>query len=161
LLLDWIGEMSGFIKNLDRNHLLAVGDEGYLRHAQTHDHLYDGSHGVDGEAILNFGEIDFGTFHFYPESMDRSPEFMDTWILDHVASGQRANKPMLLEEYGIKIDGDWAASPEERNEWYAAWLESVLEFGAVGDLLWMVGGEEADTAGFRDDYTVLSAAEVP
>jgi mannan endo-1,4-beta-mannosidase len=161
LLLDWIGEMSRFVKSLDPNHLLAVGDEGYLKHAQTHDDLYDGSHGVDGEAILNFGEIDFGTFHFYPESMNRAPQFLDTWIRDHVGSGQRANKPMLLEEYGIKINGTFVGSAKQRNDWYARWLDSVRRYGAAGDLLWMVGGSAPDTAGFRDDYTVLSAAEVP
>jgi mannan endo-1,4-beta-mannosidase len=161
LLLDWIGEMSRFVKALDANHLLAVGDEGFLRHAQTNDDLYDGSHGVDGEAILNFGEIDFGTYHFYPESMKRSPDFLEVWIKDHVESGQRANKAMLLEEYGIKIDGTTIGTVTERNQWYERWLSAVQQLGGAGDLLWMIGCVNPDTAGFKDDYTVLSADEVP
>jgi len=161
LLLDWIGEMGRFVKTLDSNHLLALGDEGFLRHAKTHDDLYDGSHGVDGEAILNFGEIDFGTCHFYPESMKRSPAFLEVWVKDHVESGQRANKPMLLEEYGIKIDGQTIGTAVERNQWYERWLNAVQQHGGAGDLLWMIGGTDPDTTGFRDDYTVLSADEVP
>ena len=161
LLLDWIGNMSAFLKSLDQNHLLAVGDEGFLRHASTNDDLYDGRHGVDGEAILNFGEIDFGTFHFYPESMNRTPDFAETWIRDHVDSGARANKPMLLEEYGIKADGSSPGSVVQRNKTYAGWLEKVRRFRLAGELLWMCGCKEPDTSGFRDDYTVYRADEVP
>lgn len=161
LLLDWIGDMSRFLKGLDGNHLLAVGDEGFLRHPLTDDNLYDGSHGVDGEAILNFGEIDFGTFHFYPESMNRPLDFAETWIRDHVESGARANKPMVMEEYGVKAEGSTAAAAAQRNETYAGWLDYARRFGLAGDLLWMCGCKEPDTAGFRDDYTVYDAAEVP
>jgi mannan endo-1,4-beta-mannosidase len=158
LVLDWVGEMSAFVKSLDRNHLLAVGDEGFLLHAQTKDPLYNGSHGVDGEAILNFGEIDFGTYHFYPEHMN-GPAFAETWIRDHVASGTRANKPMLLEEYGLTL-GD-GTNPEKRLEWYARWTQWLGEAGGAGALLWMLGGTADDVTGFRDSYTVYSAAEVP
>jgi mannan endo-1,4-beta-mannosidase len=161
LLLDWIGEMSAFVKSLDRNHLLALGDEGFLRHAHVHDHLYDGSHGVDGEATLNFGEIDFGTYHFYPDAMQHAPEFGETWIRDHVASGQRANKPMLLEEYGLALNTSAAPTPADRKTWYSRWIHSVFEAGGGGDLLWMLGNSDPETAGFRDDFTIYSAVEAP
>ncbi|HEY6290750.1 MAG TPA: cellulase family glycosylhydrolase [Terriglobia bacterium] len=159
LFLDWVGEMSRYVKTLDSNHLLAVGDEGLLLHPETNDPLYDGSHGVDGEAILNFGEIDFGTYHFYPSSMAHSNDFAATWIADHVASGARANKPMLLEEYGLGLGAALDASG--RNQWYARWLGSVFQAGGAGDLLWMIGGSAPDVAGFRDEYTVLSGTDVP
>ena len=161
LLLDWIGEMSRFVKDLDSNHLLGMGDEGYLKHASTNDNLYDGSHGVDGEAILNFGEVDFGTFHFYPESMNRPPKFLETWIRDHVESGQRANKPMLLEEYGIKLDPKAASPVPQRSQIYAGWLETASRLSLAGDLLWMCGCKDPDAIGFRDDYTIYTAGEVP
>jgi hypothetical protein len=57
-----------------------VGDEGFLQHADTRDDLYNASHGVDGEAILNCGAIDFGTYHFYPESMNHTAEFLPVWV---------------------------------------------------------------------------------
>ena len=152
LLLDWIGEMSAFVKSVDRNHLLAVGDEGFLRHAQTRDHLYDGSHGVDGEAILNFGEIDFGTYHWYPKDMGHPPSFAETWIRDHVQSGARANKPMLLAEYGLRL-GE-VKSAAERNQWYARWAESVDAAGGAGHLLWMLGSGAPEVAAFQDPFTL-------
>jgi len=159
LFLEWVGEMSRFVKTLDSNHLLAVGDEGFLQHAETNDPLYNGSHGVDGEAILNFGEIDFGTYHFYPSSMAHSNDFGSTWIADHVASGTRANKPMLLEEYGLGLSATLDASG--RNQWYARWLDSVFQTGGAGDLLWMIGGSASDIAGFKDEFTILGATDVP
>lgn len=153
LLLDWVGEMSAFVKSFDRNHLLALGDEGFLRHAATHDPLYNGSHGVDGEAVLNFGEIDFGTCHFYPTNMGHGPEFGATWIRDHVASCSRAGKPMLFEEYGLTLQevGNDAAL---RAEWYAQWTEAVRDAGGGGHLLWMLGCRNPDVVAFHDDYTV-------
>ena len=159
LFLDWVGEMSRFVKGLDSNHLLGLGDEGFLQHADTNDPLYDGSHGVDGEAILGFGDIDFATYHFYPSTMGHTADFAETWIRDHVASGRRANKPAILEEYGLELSSTVTTS--DRNRWYGDWLNSVFQAGGAGDLLWMIGGNEADVAGFRDQYTVLSGAEVP
>lgn len=161
LLLDWIGEMCRFVKSLDRNHLLSVGDEGFLRRAGTHDPMYDGQYGVDTEAFLNFGEIDFGTIHFYPETTGKPPEFLTTWLQDLAGSGQRANKPMLLEEFGIKLDKTVPDPAARRNQVYAEWLDSADRFAIAGDLLWMAGGTAPDIAGFRDDYTIHSASEVP
>jgi hypothetical protein len=68
---------------------------------------------------------------------------------------------MLLEEYGVKIDGVKITSASERNGWYARWLDAVYRLRGAGDLLWMLGGSTPDTSAFRDDYTVLSAADVP
>ena len=159
LFLNWVSDMSSFVKALDSNHLLAVGDEGFLFHAGTTDPLYDGSHGVDGEAILGIGDIDFGTYHFYPTAMAHPPAFGDTWIKDHVAAGQRANKPVMMGEYGLELSS--AVTADQRNQWYASWLQSVSQAGGAGDLLWMIGGSDADVAGYHDEFTVLSGAEVP
>lgn len=159
LFLDWVGETSRFVKALDSNHLLALGDEGFLLHAGTNDPLYNGSHGVDGEAVLGFGEIDFATYHFYPSAMGHPNDFGETWVKDHVASAGRANKPAIIEEYGLGLSS--TVTPADRNQWYARWLESVVQAQGAGDLLWMIGGTQADANGFRDEFTVLSGAEVP
>jgi hypothetical protein len=37
--------------------------------------------------------------------MEHSNDFAGTWIADHVASGERSNKPMILEEYGLGLSG--------------------------------------------------------
>ena len=163
LLLDWVRDMVRFIKDLDANHLVALGDEGFLRHDHPQNHLYTGEYGVDFEATLGVPGIDFGCFHFYPavEQMNVPLEFGVTWISDHVDAGRRANKPVILEEYGIKIGDHEVTSSSERDKWYAAWRQSVYESGGAGDLLWMIGSHEASVARNRDDYTIYSAEEIP
>jgi mannan endo-1,4-beta-mannosidase len=163
LLLDWIRDVCGFIKEQDANHLVALGDEGFLRRDHAQNHLYTGEYGVDFEATLGIPEIDFGCYHFYPafEQMNVPLEFGSAWITDHVEAGRRADKPVLLEEYGIKIGGPDATSSAERDEWYAVWRQTVYEAGGAGDLLWMIGSHEASVAGNYDDYTIYSAEEIP
>ena len=46
-LLGWVDEMSRYIRGLDSNHLIAVGDEGYL-----------GMYGVNSEKLLEIEHID-------------------------------------------------------------------------------------------------------
>jgi mannan endo-1,4-beta-mannosidase len=142
LLLDWAGEMSAHVKSLDRNHLLAVGDEGF-----------------DG-ALLNFGGIDYGTCHLYPKNMGHGPEFGATWIGDHVAACARANKPMMLAEYGLTLD-EVGNAPAVRRAWYSKWIEAVRDAGGAGHLVWMLGCRNPDVADFQDGYTVYSEDEIP
>ena len=86
--------------------------------------------------------------------MGHGNDFGDTWVRDHVESGARADKPMILEEYGLE-------TAAERDVWYPRWLGSVLRHGGAGDLLWMLGSSEPDVSGFKDTYTVLDGSEVP
>jgi endo-1,4-beta-mannosidase len=50
-LIDWVHEMSTWLKSIDPNHLVAVGDEGCFR----------------CERLLQVPDIDFGTCHLYPD----------------------------------------------------------------------------------------------
>jgi mannan endo-1,4-beta-mannosidase len=87
--------------------------------------------------------------------------FGQTWIQDHVSAGQRANKPVVMEEYGIRIGDYRVTSGQERDGWYARWQQAVYDSGGAGDLLWMLGCQEPEVAGYRDEYTVYSASDVP
>ena len=163
LLLDWAVEMSRFAKQQDPNHLVCPGDEGFLRRDRPRNHLYTGEYGIDFDAILGLPDIDFGTYRFYPGrgAMGVKKDFAPAWIADHIESGRRAVKPVLLEEYGLRVDARDPGAVAERDFWYGRWLESVYSGGGAGDLLWMIGSREPSVAGNRDDYTVYSAAEVP
>jgi mannan endo-1,4-beta-mannosidase len=148
ILLEWVRDMSRWIKQNDPNHLLGVGDEGFF-----------GKHGVDCNAFLNVPDIDFGTFHLYPQAWkQRDPlSFGLRWIEQHLAAGRSAGKPMLLEEYGMTIGG-------ERDNIYRAWLRSVLEQEGAGDLAWMIASTDDETGELYPDYdqfTFYSDAEVP
>jgi mannan endo-1,4-beta-mannosidase len=163
LLLDWAAEMAQFVKQQDPNHLVSLGDEGFLKRPRPKNHLYKGSYGVDFDAILEIPDIDFGTYRFYPSAnaMNVRNDFARVWIADHVAAGARANKPVVLEEYGLVADRDDPDALAERDQWYEQWLDSVYIEGGAGDLLWMMGCTEASVAGNYDGYTIYSAAEVP
>ena len=160
LMVNWIAEMSRFLKSLDQNHLLAVGDEGFF-YKRGKTHLYDGRYGTDFEAILQLQDIDFGTYHLYPQNWGQGAResFEESWITDHISAGDGARKPVLLEECGLRLDAD-VPSQGSRNAHYRRWSQLINDLKGAGLLLWMLGANEPDTAAFRDAYTFLTAAEL-
>jgi len=155
ILLDWTAEMGALVKRLDAVHLLALGDEGSF-YRKGSGHLYDGTYGVDFEAILALKEIDFGTYHCYPQhwGLSGNLEFAEQWMADHIAAGKRANKPVVLEEYGLKIDGCRVKSASERDQWLRRWREFVQQMDGGGTLVWMLGCDAPDTSGYRNSYAI-------
>jgi mannan endo-1,4-beta-mannosidase len=158
LLVNWADEMSRHIKALDSNHLVACGDEGYYRKRfRFRNTAYNGSHGVDTEALLRLPAIDFGTYHLYAAYRGRADPvaFGRRWIRDHVRTGLRAGKPVLLEEYGVR-----AGDAESREAVYTAWLAAVHEYGGAGDLVWGIAGEiNGSRYPDYDGFTLYSAAD--
>lgn len=155
LLLDWIEEMSGFVKERDSNHLLGVGDEGFF-HQRGRSHLYNGMYGVDFEAILRLPAIDLGTFHLYLQHWGESlgSDFPRRWIRDHTEAAAKAEKPVILEEFGISEDDDPEMTEESRQALYRDWTNQIQAEGGAGALIWMLGSRSAEVAGFRDKYTL-------
>jgi mannan endo-1,4-beta-mannosidase len=155
LLLDWIGEMSAFVKERDTNHLLGAGDEGFFNR-RARSHLYNGTYGVDFEAILRLPVIDFGTFHMYLEHWGESlgSGFPQRWIRDHTEAAARAGKPVILEEFGLSFDEHPTMTEELRRAIYRDWADQVRTDGGAGALGWMLGNDSAETVGFRDKYTM-------
>ena len=160
-LLRWIDDMSRFVKRLDGNHLLGAGDEGFFRKL-SRSHLYNGTHGVDFNAILELPAIDFGTYHMYPQFWNQRDylDFAARWISDHNDAARLANKPVLLEEFGLKEDRSLAAVGS-RDELYSRWLQQIREEGGAGALLWMLGHDDGDTKDFRDRFTIMRGDELP
>jgi mannan endo-1,4-beta-mannosidase len=95
LLLDWISTMSRVVKQSDRNHLLAVGDEGF----------FDGDKGADFKTFLAVPEIDFGTFHLYPQDWKKGDPllFGVRWIEDRIAAARGLGKPAILQNTACAI----------------------------------------------------------
>lgn len=135
LLLSWIAEMATLIRAKSPNHLIAVGDEGFFhRQGAGKNELFNGSRGTNFEAILGIGAVDFGTYHLYGDWAKGKDlvEFGSMWIREHNEAAARANKPVLLEEYG-------ALPCPNRPAIYEAWLNEVRTSNALGALLWMLG----------------------
>ncbi|RSH76789.1 uncharacterized protein EHS24_005367 [Apiotrichum porosum] len=61
-LTQWISDRASYIKSLDSNHMVAIGDW-----------AYNGNSGLDFNTNLKLSNIDFGTFHMYPEAWGETP----------------------------------------------------------------------------------------
>jgi mannan endo-1,4-beta-mannosidase len=159
VLLNWIDEMSRMVRSIAPRQLVAAGDEGFFCWPRPESWLYDGSQGVNCDAILTLDAIDFGTYHLYTDHgwmNDNDPAaFGRRWIRQHSEAGQRANKPMLLEEFGL------ALPPEARAQIYAAWLAEVSASGGLGALIWMIGAAEGPGQPYSlDPYAITDGPEL-
>jgi mannan endo-1,4-beta-mannosidase len=174
----WADEMSSFIKTLDPNHLVAVGDEGFVSGDEPA--AYRAKDGVDHRALTALAGVDFGTFHLYPEDWGASIESGDAWIDAQLAVARELDKPALLEEYGLKVErssdttGEVTRGADERERAYRRWNALLLRGGANGALAWMLAGRDEASAGepaprypdydhytfYRDDVTGRLLADV-
>lgn len=145
---NWISEISAYIKSIDPNHLVAVGDEGFFNEPGNPSYPYQGGEGIDFNVNLNISTIDFGTFHLYPESWGQSSNpsssaWGSQWISDHATSQKSANKPVIMEEFGVTSD---------QTDVYKAWFSTVLSSGLSGDLIWQAGSHLSTGDTPQDGY---------
>lgn len=114
----WIEEMCTFVKSLDQQHLVTVGEEGYYyltEESMSSNPQYGVSNwaqewGQDFVADHSSECIDFATFHAWVDNWqddtnpndDLSLSFFVNWIDRHVqdTSLYLQGKPVLLEEFG-------------------------------------------------------------
>ncbi|KDR78310.1 hypothetical protein GALMADRAFT_1312903 [Galerina marginata CBS 339.88] len=144
----WASTMSAFIKDIDRNHLVAMGDEGFFNQPSSPLYPYQGTEGVDFEANLKIKTLDFGTFHLYPESWGQTADpsgFGVQWILDHAALMKSQNKPVLMEEFGV---------PDIKSTAYPAWYSTIVNSSLTGDLIWQAGSNLTNGLTANDGYTI-------
>jgi mannan endo-1,4-beta-mannosidase len=136
-LLDWADEMSTYINSVDANHMISVGDEGFLDHGNANDWPYNAADGVDHEALTALPNIDFGTYHAYPDSWGHDVAWTTQWIRDHNAAAATLNKPTILEEFGLR---DQTA----RDPAYQTWVDTVRTGGGDGWAFWILTGIQED-----------------
>jgi mannan endo-1,4-beta-mannosidase len=147
--------------------MVGVGDEGYFRRAGAGRHaLYNGAHGVDCERILGVPTVDFGTCHLYSDfdARENAATFGSRWIREHIEAGQRAGKPMVIEEYGYKTQGvNDDKGKKQRDAVFQMWLDQVLQSNGAGALVWMIASvmENGQLYPDYDRYTVYAAEDVP
>ena len=138
----WAREMSAYLRSVDEKHLIVVGDEGFF--SSGSESFYNGDDGVDHEALLALPDIDYGTFHLYPDHWGTGLRWADGWIEDHIVAARKAGKPTVLEEYGALVKRDDAGKItwgwERRERVYTQWNRLMLERGGTGIMYWMQAG---------------------
>ncbi|RDB24327.1 putative mannan endo-1,4-beta-mannosidase F [Hypsizygus marmoreus] len=145
---NWAKTISAYIKSIDPNHLVGLGDEGFYNQPSAPTYPYQGSEGVDFDANLAIDTLDFGTFHSYPESWGQSGNSQawgTQWIADHAASQNKVGKPVIIEEFGVTNNQPTV---------YTAWLNQVVSSGIAGDLIWQAGSHLSSGNTPNDGYAV-------
>lgn len=176
-ITNWASEMVEYVRSLDPNHMIAVGDEGFYTGGNKS--MYKGEDGVDHDALLAIPDVDYGTFHLYPDHWNTGLRWADQWIEDHIVSARKAGKPTVLEEYGIQVkrdkqDEDNATAQRNRpapiiSGWarrestYQQWNQHMLQRGGAGNMFWMISGSDDYSGRYRDydGFTVYSPDEDP
>ena len=135
-LVAWVGEMSAYVRSLDANHMISVGDEGFYCNEACASGAWwcDCSSGVSASAFAAAPHISYMTAHLYPDSWGTDWAWGAWWIANHTALAHSAPiaKPFVVEEFGI--DG------ADQHDVYSNWTSTALASGADGFQFWMIVG---------------------
>ncbi|HKB87696.1 MAG TPA: T9SS type A sorting domain-containing protein, partial [Ignavibacteriaceae bacterium] len=114
IVYNWYSEMASYFKSIDRNHLLSTGETGYDNHKENYSDadlyynssyfLFNGSKGTSFIENTSIKDIDYSSFHLYPDSWQFESLAGNTWIDNHTAISEGYNKPALLGEFGVVKD---------------------------------------------------------
>jgi len=125
----WFAEMSGYLKSLDPNHLVAPGAWGYRSSSERREWLAD--HALPS--------IDYCDVHNYPrddhDSFVDSPAALKEFIENRAAASFSLGKPIVLGEFGMGVEGHKGAS---QAEWYRAFFEGNARAGVAGAMFWIL-----------------------
>jgi len=158
-LVNWASEMSTYIKSIDSQHLVAVGDEGFFNRSGATDWFYNGGEGVDWDRLIALPNIDYGTYHLYPDHWNKTPEWGTQWIIDHIEKGNAIGKPVVLEEFGYR-------NQATRDQVYQTWLSTIEQYNGAGSQFWILTGIQDDNSlypdydGFRVIYPSSTATVI-
>ena len=139
--------MSEYVKSVDPNHMVSLGDEGfynkpygYYNEYTTSNYAFYGAEGVDFEKLMTIDTLDFGTPHLY----------LDQWGMKHTGTGQddllwfkihgetcaELDKPVILEEFGLT---NRAIRDSEYEQWFEVLEGNVYEtVEYAGTNYWMI-----------------------
>ena len=155
----WASEMSSYLKSIDPNHMVAVGDEGFLDGDSEH-WTYHAGNGVDHRTLTALPNIDYGTFHLYPEAWGTGFGWSERWLDDHFRVARELGKPTVLEEYGLTVTRDALGRVADglplRLESYGAWNERVLAQRGNAAMFWLLVGRDSEHGGVYPDYDRFS-----
>lgn len=141
----WATTTSAYIKSLDSNHMVTMGDEGFGLST-----LSDGSYpfttgagGYNWTQNLEIPDIDFGTYHLYPSSWGEADTWGPLWIQAHAEAANAIGKPVIMEEYGSTTLTD-----EE------PWITEVYDTETAGLMYWQYGDDLSTGETSNDGYAI-------
>ncbi|KAJ5580582.1 hypothetical protein N7450_006883 [Penicillium hetheringtonii] len=149
---DWAASTSAYIKSLDPKHMVAIGDEGFgLDVGSDGSYPFTYAEGLDFATNLAIDTIDFGTFHLYPSTWGVPNSFGNNWITAHAKACAAAQKPCLMEEYGVKTD---------KCTIEGQWRQNALDTKGIGaDLFWQYGDKLSTGNSPNDDFTLYRGTD--
>ncbi|MEP6467680.1 MAG: glycoside hydrolase family 2 TIM barrel-domain containing protein [Parafilimonas sp.] len=154
----FISNTAAYIKQLDPNHLVTTGTEGYKSTGESMP-LY--------REINNDKNIDYLTIHIWPKnwgwlnvtnipgSIDSVIEKTVTYLKQHEFVANELNKPLVVEEFGLPRDNqsfDMNSTTQYRDVYYhkmlSEWLNSKTSNGNLAGVnFWAYGGIAKTTQG--------------
>jgi mannan endo-1,4-beta-mannosidase len=147
-LIAWADEMSTFIKSVDRNHLVSVGDEGFYCLPNATHWTENCGEGVDTIAFTRLKNIDVMSYHLYPDSWGTDAAWGTDWIKRHIRDANKIGKPSMLGEFGLR-------DKNIRNKVYKEWTDAVFKSGGQsggdGALYWILSAHQ-DNGSLYPDY---------
>ncbi|KAL2069356.1 hypothetical protein VTL71DRAFT_15694 [Oculimacula yallundae] len=148
-ITNWVRTSSAYIKSLDPNHMVAIGDEGFgLNGGSIFSWPFLYVSGLNFKENLAIPTIDFGTYHLYPSAWWQSDSWGPDWIKAHATVAAEVGKPVILEEYGSKTHGN-----------AAAWQSTVLSTVTAGDLYWQFGDRLSGGLTHDDGFTLYYGSD--
>jgi mannan endo-1,4-beta-mannosidase len=124
----WVEEMSLYLRSLDQNHLIASGTWGYRNAIERRAWIDEHS----------LPSIDFADIHNYPrddaDAFVDSPDALKEFLENRVAAACLLNKPLVIGEFGMTLDGYKGVS---QVEWFRSYFEQSARLGAAGALVWV------------------------
>ncbi|KAL5713107.1 mannan endo-1,4-beta-mannosidase [Ranunculus cassubicifolius] len=168
VLQDWIREMAGHVKSIDRNHLLEIGMEGFYGETMPERKGVNPGYQVGTDFISNnqIPGVDFATIHLYPDqwvpgSSDQvQMAFVDKWVQSHIEDTNSViRKPMVIAEFG-KSSRSSGYSVGQRDAYfgriYNAIYNSARSGGScAGGIFWQLMTQGMDN--MKDGYEVVLA----
>ena len=125
----WIAEMSGYLKSLDHNHMIAPGDWGYRTASERREWLAD----------HNLSSIDYCDVHNYPrndhDSFVDSPKSLAEFIDNRAAAALSIGKPLVFGEFGMGVEGHNGFS---QIDWFRSFFDSNARAGSGGAMFWIL-----------------------
>ncbi|MQM22906.1 hypothetical protein Taro_055965 [Colocasia esculenta] len=171
-LKDWIEEMAGYVKSLDKKHLLTVGLEGFYGPTSPPEKLsmnpaeWASQLGADFIRNSKIAAIDFASVHIYPDQwfsgkdldLDEKIKYVSKWVKSHIEDGDKElKKPVMFTEFGLSNKSK-NFDHSHRDTVYKAvsdiLYESSRKHGSgAGAFVWqlLVGGMEE----YNDDFGLV------